>query len=217
MPRGSKQRKGRETTHHETALEQTRATNSNVTSEQEEEEGRFGYDCQVILGCVHLTPNIVAAAGTRVTQEDGSGGDHRRSTMIDNQNGGSTTVVNATEGGASLVSSVLTPASGVSIATTRTTKTGGKGRTPTCDLVDEGVVTDVVNAIFTHKPFIVLESELDREGAMAQSLFKAMNLMTTKDQLRYWVDKDYRAVVRYKHMRQRNNAHTAIKKLMIGR
>ena len=65
MPRGSKQRKGRQTTHHETALEQTGATNSNVTSEQEEEEGRFGYDRQVILGCVHLTPNIVAAAGTR--------------------------------------------------------------------------------------------------------------------------------------------------------
>ena len=58
---GSKRRKGKAMTRDETGLEQRGAKNSNVTSEQEEEEGRFGYDCQVILGCVHLTPNIVAA------------------------------------------------------------------------------------------------------------------------------------------------------------
>ena len=63
MARGSKRRQGKARTPNETGLEQTRVTNSNVTSEQEEEEGRFGYDRQVILGCVYLTPNIIAAAG----------------------------------------------------------------------------------------------------------------------------------------------------------
>ena len=69
-------------------------------------------------------------------------------------------------------------------------------------------------AIFSVKPFIVLEAELDREGDMAKMLFEAMGLNSTKEQSKYWVTKNYRGVMRYKHMRRRNQFHTQIRTLM---
>ena len=116
------------------------------------------------------------------------------------------------------MNSAITPASGVSTNTVgtvrRESRSQGNKKVPKCEEKHEGLFTDAVCAIFRVKPFIVLEAELDREGLMAKRLFEVIDLKTKEEQLEYWVHKDYRAIMRHKHMRRRNNIHGQIKTLM---
>ena len=116
------------------------------------------------------------------------------------------------------MNSAITPASGVSAYTVgtvrRESRSQGQKKVPKCEEKHEGLFTDAVCAIFRVKPFIVLEAELDREGLMAKRLFEVIDLKTKEEQLEYWVHKDYRAIMRHKHMRWRNNIHGQIKSLM---
>ena len=83
----------------------------------------------------------------------------------------------------------------------------------------ENIISEAANHTFRFKPFIVLESELEKDREVATLFFKKMKLSTdtnedTEEKVNLWVNKKCKNRLRRKHQRRRNNISQKIYRAM---
>ena len=86
----------------------------------------------------------------------------------------------------------------------------------------DALLGQIANQVFRYKPFIVLEEELEIDQPVAKMFFKEANLdedndKNIQDRKDLWINKNYKNILRQKHMKRRNNIHRAFVKVMTSK
>ena len=126
-------------------------------------------------------------------------------------------VMGTVAGAANITNTVITLQNGLSTMITSDSDVTG------CEEVGEkyvdAMLTEAVLETFRFKPFIVLESELEKESLAAMQFFKKMDLSIIMDRdveekNRLWVDLGNKEEFRTRHMRKRNNVNQNVARTM---
>ena len=158
--------------------------------------------------------NGTAVGNSGETETNGSIND---STDGDANGGPDREVMGTVAGAANITNTVINLQNGLSSMITSDSDVTG------CEEVGEkfvdAMLTEAVLETFRFKPFIVLESELEKESLAAMQFFKKMDLSIIMDRdveekNRLWVDLGNKEEFRTRHMRKRNNVNQNVARTM---